>query len=611
MRKLALLLFLFTIVLANESRAATFYYFLDDVSTWGLTVSGGPPNTALTYTFTQTTAGIVGFSTSSSGTFTSSLQLVVNTDGSGNGSGTYYVKGIAPGQTDVRGCETGGSCAPWNTLGIAVVSTVELITINSTIEDVGGEKRYYPDKQSPNDNTVRKKVRVRATLSLPAANFGVIFRSYDMDDPSSDASPVDSNDAGGVKTGGDNRAAANKSGIMSEVNQTGTSNTFTAISNGSGIAEADLWTTMHPGDNFMVAAAAFTSILDGLTVNTANGVTLKDSGGTVLPVDRAKASPLLTVWRKLHLEVDNMGAVGANGNSQSGTVSSAVHVGGQTDVSLSITPDAGRYNPGNIKIHNTNYDIVSYTGNTVRVNGNLNINQITNKAFKIWDDDDYDDPEGATDDDNPNSGDESESSIATLTALTNLTSSNVYAPAYITPVNDGGGNINNNGSATFELNTPNDSMTLLNKINAARQSSGGDEYWVGYLQVGYQGDSTLDFDPDSQFSGSQLAGTPQDQGNANTSDSVNSTCSNMPRGEVGSILFQESTRDFFNIVHQANPNISNDNLVAPHELGHQFGLRGDVFGVGWGIMGDVGIATFAPAHLHILRCRVHSPGLTQ
>jgi len=205
----------------------------------------------------------------------------------------------------MQGCETGGTCIPANPFGIAGVSTVELIDIPGNVPmdpnpNTGGGRRIYPDKQTPGDGTVRRKVRVKATLTLPAANFLVLFQSYDMDDTSSNVAAVDP-DTHGANTGDDNRAATNKAGVMSLINQTGTTNTVGAVSDGSGVAEADLWTTMHPGDNFMAAAAGFQTVLDGLTVNTSSATVtaLKDANNNTLPVDRAKASPLLTVWRKI------------------------------------------------------------------------------------------------------------------------------------------------------------------------------------------------------------------------------------------------------------------------------------------------------------------------
>ncbi len=49
--------------------------------------------------------------------------------------------------------------------------------------------------------------------------------------------------------------------------------------------------------------------------------------------------------------------------------------------------------------------------------------------------------------------------------------------------------------------------------------------------------------------------------------------------------------------------------VVPHEIGHQFGLKGDDndFGIMSTELTEKALS-FVPEHLHILRCRTRSPG---
>ena len=66
---------------------------------------------------------------------------------------------------------------------------------------------------------------------------------------------------------------------------------------------------MHPGDNFMVAASCSEEYLNGITVK---GYELLDSDGDPLPTGKALVTPLLTVWRRFHVELDSMATVKGN-----------------------------------------------------------------------------------------------------------------------------------------------------------------------------------------------------------------------------------------------------------------------------------------------------------
>lgn len=110
--------------------------------------------------------------------------------------------------------------------------------------------------------------------------------------------------------------------------------------------------------------------------------------------------------------------------------------------------------------------------------------------FQVYDDDDFNSNDGATKD-----GDTGET-LAALAATYSLMQEsdnptlNVFAPAYIMPKLDGGGAPANNGSvAPFVLNLDSSTeMTVTNRVSAGRNSGGAEnnDYWVTYLQAGYQ-----------------------------------------------------------------------------------------------------------------------------
>jgi hypothetical protein len=577
------------------SQAQTGLFIDYTQSGWFLQVGGGPPNTTYNYVMTQSAgSGSITFSLSENGTYSNPQPISVITDGSGSGQTLFFVKGIGLGPATWRVCEPGPiNCSATLAFSVVTIDSLVYEAIDSPLDTnpkTGGGNRIYPEKTTPTDNINRKRLHVKATLSAAVSNLNIYFKSFDLDDPSANSAPVDP-DTNGPNTGDDNRSATNKSGILSQVNQSGTTNTVTVATNSSGVADADFTVTMNPGDNFMVAASGDPDIVSGIQID---GITLKDASNNTLPITKAKNTAMLTVWRKIHLEVDNMGTLGTN--HESGSISAAVQANGQTTMDVTPSIEVGRYVPGRITINNKPYTIVSNTATQVVVDELIMPNKVVGKSFTIYDDDDYDG-------DDAWKGDENETSIGSLNAFAKMqtsdsSSSNVYAPAYIMPVYDGGGNTTNNGAATGNVNVENNNVQT--RLNAHKQAAGNDDFWVGYIQIGYQGAKLEDFDPASETT-SPLAVTP-----ALTGNSANADCTGVPQGGPGSLVYQETLRDIL-----ASVSAANDNLTAPHELGHQFGLLGDGSAGGpYGIMdGGYNVSNFAAAHLHILRCRVKSPGL--
>jgi hypothetical protein len=69
-----------------------------------------PPNSAIPVTMTQTNAGTIGFAMTDQGPFTPTLNIVVNTDGNGNGeSAPVFTQGLNLGPTTFYGDTPYGS----------------------------------------------------------------------------------------------------------------------------------------------------------------------------------------------------------------------------------------------------------------------------------------------------------------------------------------------------------------------------------------------------------------------------------------------------------------------------------------------------------------------
>jgi len=169
----------------------------------------------------------------------------------------------------------------------------------------GGGLRMFPDAAEPGGNP-RQVVRVKATVGDLAPGekrdgHMVYFKSFDVDDPSANTGPID--DEGQTQ---DNRGTPPEGNL----------NPGFAVTNAQGEATVDFTVTMKPGDNFRVAADLNNDTwLNGLKVKQNDPQALIYESDEVTPVPPGKRTDLLTVWRKLHVEVDSMAAQTYSGSS--------------------------------------------------------------------------------------------------------------------------------------------------------------------------------------------------------------------------------------------------------------------------------------------------------
>src|SRR5439155_23645948 len=275
-------------------------------------------------------------------------------------------------KTVVATVQSGGS----STANVIVSDGVQSVTIDkidaATIfndnPNTGGGKRVFPDKNNPgtSDQVDRRKVRVNALTSFGSKEF-IYFKFFELDDPSTDAAPVDTTgSAGNDNRGGQGTAA--QFGILSAVGGNGTTNSASAKTDANGLASVDLTVTMQPGDNFMVAASDDSTYLNGLTVNR---ILLQDSSGNIVGngTPKAKASPMLTVWRRVHVEVDSMGIVPSTGPQKNSVSGNIISINGTSTIATVVTldqnltdgsaklddqpPGNGRFENGTIRIGTT------------------------------------------------------------------------------------------------------------------------------------------------------------------------------------------------------------------------------------------------------------------
>jgi hypothetical protein len=319
---------------ASASAQIQFPLALDGLSGDVIYLFGGPPNTTFTYTVSHTNAAVLGLSLSQSGPWTETLTIPVTTDSTGFGeSNPFYVVGEALGSSLLSACRPGPICTNQVNYTVVTVSSVEFIDLDSATDtnpNAGGGRRMYPDKQSTGDTTDRRLIRVRATLTSPVEGITVYFKSFDLDDPSTNASPIDTNGS----SGNDNRGSPQNGSIRSASGGSFTSGTLQLFSSPAGIAQADLRVTLHPGDNFGVGTAVRGAVISSLSVD---GTSINDAQGNPLPTLRAKATPMLTVWRRLHVETDSM--AGVQNNLLSGTIALATYNASLNQTT--VVPDLG------------------------------------------------------------------------------------------------------------------------------------------------------------------------------------------------------------------------------------------------------------------------------
>jgi hypothetical protein len=497
---------------------------------------------------------------------------------------------------------------------------------------LGGGKRIFPDRQTPDDTVNRSIVKVKAQLLTsggdPVYTSGakVFFKNFDVDDPSTDSN-VDDNGT----TGNDNRERrGDPQAAGSFVNCVGVVNGLCyGLTNSNGEVSVDFSVTKQPGDNFVIAVSTDDGYLNGISVN---GTGLRDSSNQALPTARAKRSEMLTVWRKLHIEVDSMAE--SQGNYEAGRIYSKVTVG-QTPVTINITGtpslEEGRFQGGRLQLDAaTSLRVLDNTTNQLQVVSegspvSLRINQL----FYLFDDDDFDNDDGGQQD-----GDDGEDieCLGTLPRCFDGTFSlvrpssnpdeNVFAAAYVEPEYEWAANQGFNQSNLPFLvkndrnNADGDSLAAYfnpyrNTRNTGTATYERDDFWVAYFAIGYQSGINPflideDGDPYAPNQPAIIGGgfSPADDINRDLVDTADDSFG-VWNGSIGSILFIEGMSDLDRTVGASVNNWTN--RLAAHELGHQLGLRGDT--TGWGLMTPAGNSiSLTPSHVGVIRWRVWSPG---
>ena len=121
----------------------------------------------------------------------------------------------------------------------------------------GGGLRIFSDKRTPNDMVDRSVVKVKAKLSAPIQGVPIYFKSYDIDEPSTDSLPIDT---GGNSNGSDNRGisfgsiSCSATGNACSFSPSGTEYTMTDAKGEATVyfSVSGLGRLANPGDNFAI-----------------------------------------------------------------------------------------------------------------------------------------------------------------------------------------------------------------------------------------------------------------------------------------------------------------------------------------------------------------------
>ncbi len=413
--------------------------------------------------------------------------------------------------------------------------------------------RVFPEAPAPGQ-PARDKVTLQVTLSAPVpSEFKLYLRSLDVDDPSSQSAELDPNDTAttagtypntsiGYTPHEDNRGSAGVKSGRFVARASDVEVPQNALTDPQGVQyfpatvvfkandkskDVDFQVTKQPGDNFRVLASCDPDFLNDAVNqdNQQHGLDIRiataQAGAAplaLLPQHSSWQSEVLTVWRRLHVERDSMHNPNQGGirrNTVTGTIINVQPIppppvlpnrceatvtqlqrGG---VALADLEDVDQYAPGELTVAGLSYKTVTpdpdakppihaNTLDTVTVASLATLCPQAKEQFTLHDDDvDINLPRLPDLDWMQDSDDKDK---------------NLFAMAYIRPVDDGGGGKTGEQDFPFDVNTEDDEANDI-KYYSKRQSvtpaNNPNDYWMVYILSAFQGPFELsDGDPDSE-----------------------------------------------------------------------------------------------------------------
>jgi len=432
-----------------------------------------------------------------------------------------------------------------------------------------GGKRIFPGKITPDDVNagLRKQVELVATIEPAIADVMVYFKVWDVDDPFDqlNAGMPDVQLIDGDFAGPDNRGAeplALPWGASAQTDE-------------DGKARVTFEVSTQPGNNYRAGASVLQDAVNQATQAQADAlsVTTDGAGAFVKNGDWSGYSvplhwsQMLTVWRKLHVEFDSMGAepetvTGREPDWQNGFVTGVTQ---NVTLGITILQLSGSLEDNNPHQFEGGRVLVPATGavhaiydhdnnNSIDLSGLLTgteIDAMTGASIVVKDDD-------------PDNGLLPKSFSITQTIKT------AYADAYVLPESLAS-QYNPNTLVPFDLYLSKSDMTLGVGWNNAQDRSSEDTFWVTFVLAAYQAGGDVvavdarDNDPDPLINNTTYPSGPYWPGpgyEETIQDGWTTTGS-----EWESIIFRAAIVDF---PRQAQY----EEQVVAHEIGHSAGNAG-------------------------------------
>jgi hypothetical protein len=274
--------------------------------------------------------------------------------------------------------------------------------------------------------------------------------------------------------------------------QGGTLSAVSATTNDKGIATLEFTTTKQPGDNFKVAASCSQKYINGVILNEDDGSIIQDSIRTALPTAHGKLTQMLTVWRKVHIEVDAMKP--SAGNFYRGKITGTLSLFGVNFVSTNLDAmEVGRLENGRLVIGANSYGINSNNSGIILASAAVPATEV-GKDFTAYDDDDFNEDDGVN-----KKGDTGEAMVAPDASLVQDSddrAKNLFAPAYVRPTYD---LPNPTPNPPFVVNQAGDlggDVRALFRFD--NRASNSNDYWVIYMLGAYQPITAEDQDPNTE-----------------------------------------------------------------------------------------------------------------